>query len=92
MNFKREEGITVVIPCYGPVNVVARSVYSAVSAYRGKNSKYKLEVLLYCDDIEFQKEHDGASQYDYFLSDGFQKLIEYPELTEIKVIHNLEKY
>ena len=42
MNFKREEGITVVIPCYGPVNVVARSVYSAVSAYRGKNSKYKL--------------------------------------------------
>ena len=92
MNFKREEGITVVIPCYGPVNVVARSVYSAVSAYRGKNSKYKLEVLLYCDDIEFQKEHDGASQYDYFLSDEFKKLIEYPELTEIKVIHNLEKY
>ena len=42
MNFKREEAITVVIPCYGPVNAVARTEYSAVSAYTGKNSKEKL--------------------------------------------------
>lgn len=90
--FKKEEGITVVIPAYGPVNVVTRSVYSAVSAYRGKTAKYKLEVLIYADDIEYQKEHNGMSQYDYFLCDEFSKLIERPELTEIKVIHNLEKY
>ena len=91
-DFIPETGLTVVIPAYGPVNVVTRSVYSAVSAYRGKNSKYKLEVLIYADDVEYQQEHDGASQYDYFLSDEFKKLIEFPELTEIKVIHNLEKY
>ena len=60
--FKKEEGITVVIPAYGPVNVVTRSVYSAVSAYRGKTAKYKLEVLIYADDIEYQKEHNGMSQ------------------------------
>lgn len=89
---KKEEGITVVIPAYGPVNVVARSVYSAVSAYRGKTSNYKLEVLIYADDIEYQEEHKGASQYDYFTGDEFKKLIEKPELTEIKVIHNLEVY
>lgn len=88
----REDGITVVIPAYGPVEIVTRSVYSAVSAYRGKNSKYKLEVLIYADDIEYQKENDGKSQYDYFTSAEFNKLIEYKELTEIKVIHNLEKY
>lgn len=90
--FKKEEGLTVVIPAYGPVNVVARSVYSAVSAYRGKNSKYKLEVLIYADDIEYQEAHDGASQYDYFMGEEFKKLIEYPDLTEIKVCHNLFAY
>lgn len=89
---KKEEGITVVIPAYGPVEVVARSVYSAVSAYRGKTSNYKLEVLIYADDIEYQEEHKGESQYDYFLTPEFQKLIEKPDLTEIKVIHNLEVY
>ena len=88
----REDGITVVIPAYGPVEIVARSVYSAVSAYRGKNSKYKLEVLIYADDIEYQEKNEGKSQYDYFTSAEFSKLIEYKELTEIKVIHNLEKY
>ena len=88
----REDGITVVIPAYGPVEIVARSVYSAVSAYRGKNSKYKLEVLIYADDIEYQEKNEGKSQYDYFTSEEFSKLIEYKELTEIKVIHNLEKY
>ena len=89
---KREGGMTICIPAYGPLPVVTRSVYSVVSAYRGKNSKYKVEVLIYADDVEYQQEHDGASQYDYFLSDEFKKLIEFPELTEIKVIHNLEKY
>lgn len=89
---KKEEGISVIIPAYGPVNVVARSVYSAVSAYRGKNSKYKLEVLIYADDIEYQETHDGVSQYDYFTSNEFKKLIEHPELTEIKVCHNLAAY
>lgn len=89
---KREAGMTVCIPAYGPLPVVTRSVYSVVSAYRGKNSKYKVEVLIYADDVEYQQEHDGASQYDYFLSDEFKKLIEFPELTDIKVIHNLEKY
>lgn len=89
---KKEEGLTVVIPAYGPVNVVTRSVYSAVSAYRGKTNNYHLEVLIYADDIEYQKDHDGASQYDYFTSEEFKKLIERPELTEIKVIHNLEVY
>lgn len=89
---KKEEGLTVVIPAYGPVNVVTRSVYSAVSAYRGKTNNYHLEVLIYADDIEYQKEHEGKSQYDYFLSDEFNKLIERPELTEIRVIHNLDVY
>ena len=88
----REDGITVVIPAYGPVEIVTRSVYSAVSAYRGKNSKYKLEVLIYADDIEYQEKNEGKSQYDYYLTPEFQKLIEKPELTEIKVIHNLEVY
>lgn len=89
---KKEEGITVVIPAYGPVEVVARSVYSAVSAYRGKTHNYKLEVLIYADDIEYQEEHEGKSQYDYFISDEFKKLIEKPGLTEIKVIRNLAVY
>ena len=89
---KKEEGITVVIPAYGPVEVVARSVYSAVSAYRGKTHNYKLEVLIYADDIEYQEEHEGKSQYDYFISDEFKKLIEKPDLTEIKVIRNLAVY
>lgn len=89
---KKEEGITVVIPAYGPVEVVARSVYSAVSAYRGKTHNYKLEVLIYADDIEYQEEHEGKSQYDYFISDEFKKLIEKPDLTEIKVIRNLTVY
>ena len=71
----REDGITVVIPAYGPVEIVTRSVYSAVSAYRGKNSKYKLEVLIYADDIEYQEKNDGKSQYDYFTSEEFNKLI-----------------
>lgn len=89
---KKEEGITVVIPAYGPVEVVARSVYSAVSAYRGKTHNYKLEVLIYADDIEYQEEHEGKSQYDYFISDEFKKLIEKPDLTDIKVIRNLAVY
>ena len=92
MIMNREDGITVVIPAYGPIEIVTRSVYSAVSAYRGKNSKYKLEVLIYADDIEYQEKNEGKSQYDYFLTPEFQKLIEKPELTEIKVIHNLEVY
>lgn len=92
MDFKKEEGLTVVIPAYGPLNVVTRSVYSAVSAYRGKVNNYKLEVLIYADDIEYQKENNGASQYDYFTSKEFLDLVEYKELTEIKVIHNLEVY
>lgn len=87
-----EDGITVVIPAYGPVNVVARSVYSAVSAYRGKKANYKLEVLIYADDIEYQKDNGGHSQYEYFTSDDFTRLIERPELTEIKVINNYKVY
>lgn len=90
--FKREQGLTTVIPAYGPIEVVTRSVYSAVSAYRGKTHNYKLEVLIYADDIEYQEEHNGESQYDYFLTPEFKKLIEKPDLTEIKVIHNLEVY
>ena len=88
----KQEGLTVVIPAYGDRNLVFRSVYSAASAYRGKSSKYKLEILIYADDIEYQEAHNGASQYDYFVTDEFLNLLTYKDLTEIKVIHNLEVY
>src|SRR5574344_1995671 len=88
-------GITVVIPAYGPISTVDPSVSSALTNYTGTTadaaSMLTIEVLIMADDIEYQKEHDGASQYDFFTTEEYQKSYDMTHKV-VKVVHNLEKY
>ena len=88
-------GITVVIPAYGPVTTVNHSVSSALDNYTGNKddtaSMLNIEVLIMADDIEYQKEHDGASQYDYFITKEYQQAYDMTRKS-VRVIHNLERY
>lgn len=87
------DGITVILPMFGDIKTNTRSVYSAATQCLGKlNEEHpKVEVLIMADDVEYQKEHNGASLFDYYLSEEFSKLYD-TENVEIRVIHNLEKY
>lgn len=89
----RYDGISIVIPMYGDLKTCTKSVYSAATQCLGKlNEEHpKVEIVLMADDIEYQREHNGASEFDYFLSDEFKRLYD-TDNVEIKIIHNLEKY
>lgn len=89
----RYDGISIVIPMYGDLKTCTKSVYSAATQCLGKLNEVhpKVEIVLMADDIEYQREHNGASEFDYFLSDEFKRLYD-TDNVEVKIIHNLEKY
>ena len=89
----RYDGISIVIPMYGDLKTCTKSVYSAATQCLGKLNEVhpKVEIVIMADDIEYQMEHNGASEFDYFLSDEFKRLYD-TDNVEIKIIHNLEKY
>ena len=89
----RYDGISIVIPMYGDLKTCTKSVYSAATQCLGKLNEVhpKVEIVIMADDIEYQRGHNGASEFDYFLSDEFKRLYD-TDNVEIKIIHNLEKY
>ena len=87
----RYDGISIVIPMYGDLKTCTKSVYSAATQCLGKLYEVhpKVEIVIMADDIEYQREHNGASELDYFLSNEFRRLHD-TDNVEIKIIHNLE--
>lgn len=90
---KNYKGISIIIPAFGDIQTVTKSVYSAASQCLGKLDEEhpRVEVLIMADDIEYQKEHSGASLYDYFTAPEFQKLYDTKNV-EINVVHNLTEF
>lgn len=90
---KNYKGISIILPMYGDLKINTKSVFSAATQCLGKlNEEHpKVEIIIMADDVEYQKEHNGNSEFDFFLTDEFKKLYDTNNV-EIKVIHNLEKY
>lgn len=87
------DGISVIIPMYGDLKINTKSVFSAATQCLGKLNEAhpRVEIIIMADDIEYQREHNGKSEFDYFLSKEFRQLYD-TDNVDIKVIHNLEKF
>ena len=85
---RKEKGITVVSPMYGPRKVTDRMVFSVLHQYISKQNPFKIHLVLVDDYIEERRE-DGSSPYDFYLSDTFKEMYD-TEKIKITLIKNPE--
>lgn len=86
------KGISVIIPCWGELDVVSNSVLSAVRQWAPSDRAYpKFHVQLVDDMIEHRNE-DGSSIYEYFLSDEFKKLYDTDRVSIDLIVNDTHKY
>lgn len=82
------EGITVVSPMYGDLNITNRMVMSVITQFISKKNQFKIHLVLVDDYIE-KRGKNGESYYDYYVSDEFKKLYDTSKI-EITILCNKE--